>query len=52
MGNEATAHSGHGAPATPRGLTHNLLQTHVTTGEGFWRAVALLSVLVILLDWS
>ena len=48
MGNEATAHSGHGAPATPRGLTHNLLQTHVTTGEGFWRAVALLSVLVIL----
>ena len=48
MGSEATAHSGHGAPATPRGLTHNLLQTHVTTGDGFWRAVVLLSVLVIL----
>ena len=48
MGSGATAHSGHGAPATSRGLTHNLLQTHVTTGDGFWRAVVLLSVLVIL----
>jgi molybdopterin-containing oxidoreductase family membrane subunit len=48
MASEATAQNGHGELATPRGVTHDLLQTHLKTGDGYWRAVAVFSILLIL----
>jgi len=49
MAREADAlNDAHGELATPSGVTHNLLQIHLATGDGFWRAVAVFASLFVL----
>jgi len=48
MTSEAAAHNGHEELATPRGVIHDLLQIHLETGDGFWRAVTVFAILSVL----
>ena len=48
MANEASLKNGHGVLATPSGVVQDLLNRHQTTGDLFWRVVAILAVLFIL----
>ena len=47
MASEAGLRNGHGVLATPAGVVHDLLDKHQSTGDSFWRVVAVLGILFI-----
>ena len=48
MASQDAAHNGHGSLTTPPAVVRDLMDTHRTTSDLYWRAVALFGVLFIL----